>query len=244
MGINGSAMSAIALLVSCLISIKVNAGIFDDPVNLKVLPADISAEKLRSIMIGFTEATGLRCSGCHSGQEGAPLNEYDFASDEKERKKKARMMIRMVETINADYLSGIDAGVDVTCLTCHRGISSPQLTRDVLVEVARMSGVAAMRGKYRALRSEYYGTHSHDFSEPMLLDVASRVLDGDAKLALGVIELNLEYFPESFKGNFMMGQLLHAIGDVGAAREHYRRALDIRPDTQVVEALKGLDRLP
>lgn len=231
-----------AMAVTIVISVglmtgTVDAGIFDDPRNLKVLPEDIEGANLRTIMIGFTEATGLRCSGCHVGEEGQPLSEFDFASDEKERKRTARAMLRMVRSINVDHLSELDVDVRVGCLTCHRGVSSPQLTRDLLTEVARTSGFDEMRDKYIALRADYYGTHSHDFSEQMLLNVANRLFSLDQGMALQVVELNLEHFPEAFESNFVMGQLLRAMNETERARDYYQRALEIRRDPRAVNAL-------
>jgi len=77
----------------------------DSLVNLEVLPKDIETRELVNIMAGFTRALGVRCQFCHVGEEGMPLAQFDFPSDEKPTKGKAREMIRMVETINGDYLA-------------------------------------------------------------------------------------------------------------------------------------------
>ena len=42
-----------------------NAGMWDDPQNLKVLSEDISPDELRMTMPGFAMGTGSRCSACH-----------------------------------------------------------------------------------------------------------------------------------------------------------------------------------
>ena len=70
--------------------------------NLKVLPRDTSPDRLRTVMVGFTRALGVRCSQCHVGEEGQPLSTYDFASDRNPRKNMARGMMRMVRDVNAD----------------------------------------------------------------------------------------------------------------------------------------------
>ena len=49
--------------------------------NARVLPAEIGAERLRTTMVGFARSLGVRCTFCHVGQEGAPLETLDFASD-------------------------------------------------------------------------------------------------------------------------------------------------------------------
>lgn len=79
--------------------------------NLKVFPKDIAVRALIDTMAGFTRALGVRCTYCHVGEEGQPLSTFDFASDEKPTKTKAREMLRMVGAINTDYLTKLVCGV-------------------------------------------------------------------------------------------------------------------------------------
>lgn len=100
------------------------------PVNLQVLPKDISTDDLIKIMRGFTQQLGVHCSFCH--EEDPATHHPDFASDAKPEKTSARIMMRMTKEINAKYLSQIqdpDATPEiktVTCGTCHRGNSMPE----------------------------------------------------------------------------------------------------------------------
>src|SRR6185312_3915081 len=78
---------------------------------------------------GFARALGTRCDHCHAaGAPGADGREQlDFASDAKKEKSVARTMIRMVRTINGDYISKVDEKPQqVTCGTCHRGHVEPE----------------------------------------------------------------------------------------------------------------------
>lgn len=97
--------------------------------NLKLLPKDISRDQLGEVMKGFTEALGVRCEFCHVG-EGDDLSLYDFRSDEKKHKLSARTMLRMVMSINRDFLPEVandeDHTPEVTCNTCHRGKKMPE----------------------------------------------------------------------------------------------------------------------
>ena len=70
--------------------------VFADPENLKVLPEDISSEDLSATMRGFAMGLGVRCETCHVGEPNTPLHTFDFASDEKPMKQKARLMLEMV----------------------------------------------------------------------------------------------------------------------------------------------------
>lgn len=100
------------------------------PVNLKVLPKNIAPEELIHIMRGFTGALGVECSFCHARNE--QTHKLDFASDAKPEKQTARLMIRMTQTIDNEYLAKIDdpdatpADKHVTCGTCHRGHHMPE----------------------------------------------------------------------------------------------------------------------
>lgn len=100
------------------------------PVNLKVLPKDISPQDLMKIMHGFTGDLGVHCSFCHVEDEKA--HTHDFASDAKPEKNTARIMIQMTQAINGKYLAQISdpdlppEGKSITCGTCHRGHNLPE----------------------------------------------------------------------------------------------------------------------
>lgn len=102
--------------------------------NLQVLPKDATARVVVSTMKGFANNLGVRCQFCHIGEEGLPLEQFDFVSDEKATKRTARVMMRLTDDINRQ----LDAAVPqpaagerrVTCLTCHRGKSKPTNLRE------------------------------------------------------------------------------------------------------------------
>lgn len=62
--------------------------------NLQVLPKDIAKADLVQIMKGFCITFEKRCSYCHVATDD--LSEADFASDEKETKKKARELLHFI----------------------------------------------------------------------------------------------------------------------------------------------------
>ena len=86
--------------------------------NLKVFPKEITRAQLLSNMKGFAQALGVRCTYCHVGEEGKPLSTFDFASDAKAHKVRAREMLVMAHRINSQ---DFDGQMKVTCFTCHRG---------------------------------------------------------------------------------------------------------------------------
>ena len=115
------------------------------PTNLKVLPDTVDMQKLRGMMMGFTSALGVRCEYCHDDSKGSGFNDLDFPSDAKKTKQVARVMMKMVQSINGDFLKQanqvdkLDAGV--TCITCHHGSAHVQLLSDVLLNIYNDKGI-------------------------------------------------------------------------------------------------------
>jgi hypothetical protein len=100
------------------------------PRNLKVLPQDISDEKLDSIMHTYNNALAVNCAFCHSPYSSNFPDSLDFASDAKPMKEDARKMIRLTIQLNKDYfyydtLQRPEYLKVVTCKTCHRGNPFP-----------------------------------------------------------------------------------------------------------------------
>ena len=60
--------------------------------NLKILPKDISHEKLGKIMHDFNDALGVKCNFCHAPSKDTANHHPDFASDDKPEKSIARQM--------------------------------------------------------------------------------------------------------------------------------------------------------
>ena len=81
------------------------------PTNLQVLPPPPDTD-IRMTMQAFAAALGVQCTHCHV--------QGDFASDENPKKETARLMIRMVNSINAGFLGG-----KADCMLCHRGSAIP-----------------------------------------------------------------------------------------------------------------------
>lgn len=221
--------------------------IFADPQNLQVLPADISPGELSQTMRGFALGLGVRCQHCHVGEAGQPLSEFDFPADVKAPKMVAREMLKMVAGINATtaaVASRFDRpATEVRCVTCHRGQSRPQLIEDVLNETLESGDAAAAVEKYRALRKEFYGGHTYDFSELTLSMYANGLFRGpnqEAAIALG--ELNLEYHPDSANLHASLGRSYELTGKLEKALEYYRKALEIKPDFRFVQGrLKAVE---
>jgi hypothetical protein len=106
---------------------------FPQPKNLQVLPKNLTGDQVHHIMEGWSKALGTHCTTCHSADPDASVEagrqpQLDFALDKKPEKKTARLMATMVEEINGNFIGKIDnAGIKVSCGTCHRGHLSPPI---------------------------------------------------------------------------------------------------------------------
>lgn len=93
----------------------------------------MTGEQVHQVMHGWAAALGTECSHCHAADptrklpNGRPA--LNFADDSKPEKSTARLMYRMVEDINNNFVSMIPASNEkaetVSCGTCHRGHVKP-----------------------------------------------------------------------------------------------------------------------
>src|SRR4029078_12434097 len=115
----------------------------DSLINTKVIPKNTPPIQVVGTMRNFAGDLGLRCQFSHVGREGQPLQQFDFASDEKRTKQVARQMMAMVAEINrrVDSLPGrASPGLQVTCATCHRGVSRPVPLSTLIADAAMAGG--------------------------------------------------------------------------------------------------------
>ena len=94
--------------------------------NIQVLKG-LPESQLFPEMNFISASLGVRCDFCHVSQGKDPKTgqtNWVWESDDKEEKKTAREMMRMVLTINKGEF-GLSSG-QATCFTCHRGQMHPQ----------------------------------------------------------------------------------------------------------------------
>lgn len=96
--------------------------------NLQVLPPNITREQLIAIMRTFNAGLGVDCNHCHVQIGEGADRKLDFPSDAKNEKQVARVMLRMTQAINDQYLDEANRfGTEVSCMTCHRGKKIPAI---------------------------------------------------------------------------------------------------------------------
>lgn len=206
----------------------------DSIVNLQVLPKDIPFRELVGIMRGFAGGLGVRCIFCHMGDDPSNLSTTNFASDERVRKRKAREMLRMVQTINNELLANVpdrsDPPVEVTCATCHHGVTKPVDIRDILAETARAHGADSAIAQYEQMHEEYYGSYSYDFRPFMLANVAEKIARQHTETALQILDHNAELHPTDQQTFVTMAQIHIASADTTAAIQALERGLEANPE--------------
>lgn len=214
--------------------------------NLQVLPKDIPRDTLLRIMRGFTTALGVRCEFCHVPREGAAPGpngqpQMNFAADDKPEKKNARVMMRMVENINGEQLPKLvdraDPPVNVTCITCHRGLARPMTLDMVLSRTIETAGVDSAIRQYRGLRTTSAMSGRYDFSEATVNDLAQRLASqGKTAEALALLAANQEFYPGSGQIDFAMGEIHRQRGERDQAIVSYRAALVKQPQNRQARA--------
>ncbi|MBI4421050.1 MAG: c-type cytochrome [Gemmatimonadetes bacterium] len=218
----------------------------DSFTNLKVLPKEIGQQELLAVMRAQTTALGVRCWYCHEGTEELLLDKYDFAADKKPTKETARLMMKMVADLNAQYLAEVKSDrpsrIRVTCATCHHGQALPRPVEDVLAQAMDSAGTPAMIVRYRELRARYYGRDSYDFGPGPLNGMARRFATRRRWAdAITLAELNLEFHPSDPGSHGILGQAYVMSGDTAKGIANLEKYVSLAPDDR--DARARLERL-
>jgi tetratricopeptide (TPR) repeat protein len=225
------------LAIVLFAGISASAQFPDKFTNLKVLPKDIPKHEMESTMRGFAFALGVRCEHCHV-EKKAPEKGLDFAADDKDAKKTARVMLKMVSAINHDYISKVPkapsdgAAIQVQCVTCHHGLTQPRPLNAVLAESLEKDGLEKTVALYHELRGKYYGSGQYDFGETSLNQFTEALLAQKKRSeALAIMELHFaENHPDSVWSYHMLAMTHQANGQVDKAIADYRKVLELHPD--------------
>ncbi len=213
--------------------------------NLQVLPKETTVAQIIPVMQGIAQGLGVGCGYCHvTAQSGAPAN--DFPADTKPEKNKARVMLRMVQTINTTLGSQLgkpaEAVTRVGCVTCHRGVPIPKQLVDIVTDTGNQGGAAAAITKYRELRKQFYGAQAYDFSDASLFAAAQRA-NGANKPddAIAYAQANIEFNPTSARSYQVMSQAYQQKKDTAQAIAAMEKAAQMEPqNAQFQNQLKAL----
>jgi tetratricopeptide (TPR) repeat protein len=147
-------------------------------------------------------------------------------------------MMRMVEEINArlDTIpSRPTAKVEVTCRTCHHGVSRPMPLSQLITEASLAAGADSAIRAYNGLRDRYKNRDAYDFGEGSLNTAAFRLgREGRFEDALKILDFNEQLFPSSSGMAVFRGNILLMKGDTAKAGDAFREA--VKRDTTNGEA--------
>jgi tetratricopeptide (TPR) repeat protein len=193
-------------------------------------------------MQAISQALGVSCEYCHVAPRGSGLPEP--------KKEIARAMMAMTRQINASVQAATSrSGPEVTavqCITCHRGVPIPKQLPEIITATMREKGVAAATAQYRDLRKQYYGRQTYDFGEGTLLALAQILTTSKPDDAIALLELNLEFNPQSARSYAAMAYAYTRKFDDATAMKYLEKALEIEPENGVIrgqlEQLKSYRR--
>jgi len=239
----------VLVAVGSLAASNVAAQIPDSFTNLRVLPKNIPRDSLIQIMRRFSLSLGVRCQYCHVGGDGVSFQGVEFAKDDDPDKRKARFMLRMVDSLNRVVLPAIPdlgrAPMKIECKTCHRGASRPLILTQRLELVRDSLGIDSAVALYRDLRTNAGMAGRYDFGEwEMNLWAERLAATGKNTDAIAVYALNLEFFPQSGSILGALGQLYEP-NDRVKALDYYRRAFALQPrNTELQRRIERLEKGP
>ncbi len=238
-------LTATAVMLLPLAALAAEAQVPDKFTNLQYFPKTISRQELMGNMRGFSFGLGVRCQFCHAGKDGNKLDQMDFASDEKDTKKTARAMLRMVDAINLEYIAkmGRTAPIRVECVTCHRQLNIPKTMNALLAETIDKKDIQAAVALYRDLRKNDLGSGKYDFGETSLNILTESLLKQDkAKEAVAIMELNVEVNTPPTGWAYNLLAMSHVANkEVEKAKADYQKILELNPQDEW--AKKQLEQL-
>lgn len=212
--------------------------------NLQYFPKNVSRDELIGTMRVFSFSLNVRCEFCHA-DKGNDVKERNFASDEKETKRTARAMLRMVDAINKEYIAklGQETPQQVQCVTCHHRLAVPTTMNALLAQTIEKKDVPAAIALYRELRTQDLGGGQYDFGETPLNQLTESLLkQKKTQAAAAIMELNVEVnTPPSLWSRNLLAMAHAANKETEKAKEDYRKILELNP--QDTFAKKQLEEL-
>ena len=207
------------------------------PKNLQFFPKDMTGAQILPIMQNFDAALGVNCTYCHNSEPPVDNPKNDFASDEKETKKKARVMLAMARDVNMKLQSELGKPAaeltQVQCITCHRGVAIPKQLTAIMMETAGKEGVNKAIAQYQDLRKQYYGAQAYDFSDVTLFNAANQSLTANKPDdAIAFSQLNLAYNANSARTYQVMAQAYQRKNDKDKAIQSLEKAAQLDPMNQ------------
>src|SRR5689334_1917479 len=207
------------------------------PKNLQFFPKEMTAAQILPIMQNFNAALGVNCTYCHNSEPPANRPGNDFASDEKQTKKTARVMLVMARDVNMKLQSELGKPAaeltNVQCVTCHRGVAIPKQLTAIMLETAQKEGVNKAVAQYQDLRKQYYGAQAYDFTDTSLFNAATQSLAANKPDdAIAFSQLNLAFNAKSARSYQVLSQAYQRKNDKDKAIQSLEKAAELDPMNQ------------
>ena len=215
--------------------------------NLKVLPKDIARDELREMMRDFSTALGVGCGECHVSEQEGQQRRYDWASDDKDHKEIARVMMEMVAAINGNHLAKLGEegheGPRAQCVSCHQGQKEPHVLKEVLQAQAG-SGPEDVIAEYSEWRSGQ--DKGLDYVQDQTLSSFAQQLaiaGGKPDDAVMILKANLESHPQSVGSYFALGEIYRLQRKSDLAKANFEKVLELDPNNRRAQGrLRQLSR--
>ncbi|HEX7937429.1 MAG TPA: photosynthetic reaction center cytochrome c subunit family protein, partial [Gemmatimonadaceae bacterium] len=177
-------------------------------------------------------------AGPGGGGGGPPLN---YALDTKDQKKTARVMLKMVDSINKVFLATVPtrdmaSPISVTCYTCHRGVAKPMTIDAVLASSLEKFGVDTAIARYRALRTDVAAGRYNFTEQPVTIAAQRLAAAGKYDDAMKLLQMNLEYNPTSPNLDYEIADVMINKGDKDAGIARLRAILAKNPNDRRARA--------
>lgn len=191
-------------------------------------------------MPSIARGLGVECAYCHAGPRGAQRPGFQPSGSAKPPSKLeiAKAMIAMTNDLNVAIQKATgkppSEATQVTCITCHRGVTIPGQLSDIIAKTAFEKGPDAAIAQYRDLRERYYGGAAYDFREDALLEAGQKLIRVKPALAIPILQLNLEFYPKSVSTYAQMAFAYTRSLDDESAITVLEKALEIEPDNGVI----------
>jgi hypothetical protein len=218
------------------------------PKNLQFFPQDMTGQQILPIMQNFNAALGVNCTYCHNSEPPVDRPGNDFASDEKDTKKRARVMLAMARDVNMKLGSQLGKPAtevtQVQCVTCHRGVAIPKQLAAIMIETASKEGIGKALQQYQDLRKQYYGSQAYDFTDTSLFTAANQSLMAmKPDDAIAFAQLNVAFNSSSARSYQVMAQAYQRKNEKDRAIQSLEKAVEIDPMNQglknQLQQLKG-----
>ncbi|HEY2844246.1 MAG TPA: photosynthetic reaction center cytochrome c subunit family protein [Bryobacteraceae bacterium] len=186
-------------------------------------------QDIMPLMQEIVQGLGVQCEYCHSAPRGSGLPEP--------KKDIARQMIAMTREINARVQTATGKSADaaqVRCVTCHRGVPIPKQLSEIILQTLREKGVSAAAAQFRDLHTRFYGRATYDFGEDTLIAIAQPLASGKPDDAIALLQLNLEFYPQSGKTYGAIGYAYTRKYDDATAITFLEKAVALDPSNGVI----------